>query len=75
MEAPKDAFNAKSAAEKRSEYKPSDLINDTVKGGAITGLAGLAYASVRNALTKQNTGARGVFTKYGSNVVTFGGCT
>ena len=53
-------------------YHPKDSLSAAVKSTAITGLAGLFAASIKNAMTKEKVGAWTVFTRGGSTIGTFG---
>lgn len=60
------------APAEEKHYHPVDAVNAAIKGTALVGGAGLLVASIQNTLTKQNTTAFGVFTKFGRTVATFG---
>jgi hypothetical protein len=54
------------------DYQPHDSLGDAVKATLVTGGAGLFISTRQNTLTKQNTGAWGVFTRSGSTIGVFG---
>ncbi|KAL9094850.1 MAG: hypothetical protein Q9165_002799 [Trypethelium subeluteriae] len=54
-------------------YHPRDAISSTVKTTAVTTLAGTTASAIQNTLTKQNVGAMGIFTRYGSTIAVFEG--
>ena len=59
----------------RPETKPyvfKDAVGSALRTTAVMGGIGLFFSSVQNTLTKQNTTAWGVFTKFGGTTVTFG---
>lgn len=60
------------APAEEKHYKPVDAVSAAVKGLGVVGGAGLLVASIQNTLTKRNTNAWGVFTKFGGTVATFG---
>ena len=53
-------------------FHPRDAVTETAFVTAVTGTAGLTLAAVENALRKENIGARGVFTRSGGTIVSFG---
>ncbi|KAK0725438.1 hypothetical protein B0H67DRAFT_598690 [Lasiosphaeris hirsuta] len=53
-------------------YEPQDALGNSVKSGILLGGAGLAVAALQNALSTQNHGAWGVFTRGGGTIFTFG---
>ena len=58
--------------QRTDDYHPKDALGHAVKAVAITGGAGLFISTIQNTLTKQNTGAWGVFTRSGSTIGIFG---
>jgi len=54
------------------DYHPKDAIYPSIDAAAKLGFIGFGVASVRAALTKQNIGIFGAFTKYGSTPLAFG---
>jgi hypothetical protein len=55
-----------------ASYHPKDAVSAGIKGTAVVGGAGLFAAAVQNTLTKRNTTAFGVFTRFGGTFATFG---
>lgn len=53
-------------------YQPKDAISQTLTATMITGGAGVFVSAIQNTLTKQNTGALGIFTRSGGTVANFG---
>ena len=53
-------------------YVFKDAVSGALRTTAVMGGVGLFFSSVQNALTKQNTTAWGVLTKFGGTTVTFG---
>ena len=53
-------------------YQAQDAIGMGFHAAMLTGGAGLMISAVQNSLTKQNVGAMGVFTRYGSTTTAFG---
>jgi hypothetical protein len=62
--APEEAFEG--------PYQPKDAYGSAVKFATITGGAGAFISTVQNTLMKQNIGAMGVFTRFGSTTAVFG---
>jgi hypothetical protein len=58
--------------QRTDDYAPKDTISNTIKATAVTSGAGLFISTIQNTLTKQNTGAWGVFTRTGSTIGVFG---
>lgn len=58
--------------EEEPAYQPKDAVKELIKAASITGAAGVLYAAVQNTLTRQNIGALGVFTRFGSSIGLFG---
>lgn len=56
-------------------YHPKDTVSETIKATMVTGAAGLMVSAVQNSLARQNIGAWGVFTRTGSQIAVFGGCS
>ncbi|KAF2665074.1 hypothetical protein BT63DRAFT_429023 [Microthyrium microscopicum] len=54
-------------------YHPKDAIGTAVQGGLTTGVVGAIASGVQAALTKQNIGILGTFTKYGGTTAVFAG--
>jgi hypothetical protein len=54
------------------DYQPHDALGNSIKATLVTGGAGLFISTIQNTLTKQNTGAWGVFTRTGSTIGVFG---
>lgn len=52
-------------------YHPQDALGQSARAAAITGAAGLFLASVQNTVAKENIGAFGVFSRFGSTVGLF----
>ena len=59
-------------ANEQAVYHPKDAIAFTTSTTFQIGMAGLAVAAVQNALRKENIGAKGVLTRSGGTIVTFG---
>lgn len=59
-------------SEGHREYHRKDAIGPTVKAIGVTGSAGIFVASIQATLTRQNIGALGAFTRYGTTIATFG---
>ena len=53
-------------------YHPQDAIGETIKAAGLMGGAGFAISAIQNSLSRQNIGALGVFTRYGSSIGYFG---
>ena len=53
-------------------YVFKDAVGSTLQTTAAMGAIGLFFSSVQNTLTKQNTNAWGVITKFGSTTTNFG---
>ena len=53
-------------------YKPKDALGNMVSVTMIMGGAGLTLSAIQNALTRQNVGAWGVFTRTGGSIGLFG---
>ena len=53
-------------------FTPKDAISTTLSAAKLTGGAGLLVAAVQNTLLRENIGAFGVFTRFGSTVALFG---
>ena len=53
-------------------YVFKDAVGGALRTTAVMGGVGLFFSSVQNTLTKQNTTAWGVLTKFGGTTVTFG---
>ena len=62
---------AETLDQRTDDYHPKDALGHAVKAVAITGGAGLFISTIQNTLTKQNTGAWGVFTRSGSTIGIF----
>jgi len=58
--------------QRTDDYVPKDALGHAVKAIAVTGGAGLFISTIQNTLTKQNSGAWGVFTRSGSTIGVFG---
>ena len=56
-------------------YEYKDAVGGALWTTAVMGGVGLFVSSVQNTLTKQNTTAWGVLTKFGGTTVTFGTCS
>jgi hypothetical protein len=54
-------------------FHPKDAISTSFDAAKLTGGAGLLVAAVQNTLLRENIGAFGVFTRFGSTVALFGG--
>lgn len=59
--------------EEEAPYKAQDAIQAATKTTLITGSAGLLFAAVQNTLTRSNSGALGVFTRFGGTIGLFAG--
>lgn len=55
-------------AEAEKPYAPHDVLDETVKTGVVGLGAGFFLAAIRNAMSKRNVGAFGVFTR-GSPII------
>jgi len=49
-------------------YTPQDALSRSARSAALTGAAGLFIASVQNTVAKQQVGAFGVFTRFGTTI-------
>jgi hypothetical protein len=49
-------------------YQPQDALGRSARSAAITGAAGLFIASVQNTVAKEQVGAFGVFTRFGTTI-------
>jgi len=56
----------------RHDYQPKDAVREAGKGALVIGGGGLFAAALVNALSKQNVGPWGVFTRGGGMIGTFG---
>ena len=56
-------------------YEPEDALSQSVRSATYTGSAGLLLAAVQNTLSRENVGAFGVFTRFGSTIALFGTCS
>ncbi|KAG6012669.1 hypothetical protein E4U41_005257, partial [Claviceps citrina] len=56
------------ASESEKQYAPHDVLDETVKTGAIGLGGGFFLAAIRNAMSKRNVGAFGVITR-GSPII------
>ena len=65
-------WRAEVEEEDKPMYKPKNALSDLVSVGVIMGATGLTLSGVQNALTRQNIGAWGVFTRTGGTIVLFG---
>jgi len=54
-------------------FTPKDAISTSFDAAKLTGGAGLLVAAVQNTLLRENIGAFGVFTRFGSTVALFAG--
>jgi hypothetical protein len=54
-------------------FQPRDAISTSFSAARLTGGAGLLVAAVQNTLLRENIGAFGIFTRFGSTVALFGG--
>lgn len=54
-------------------YTPKDAVQASLDATKLAGGAGLLVAAVQNTLLRENIGAFGVFTRFGSTVALFGG--
>ncbi|WPG98038.1 Hypothetical protein R9X50_00082200 [Acrodontium crateriforme] len=52
-------------------YHPKDAIAAAIKATLVTGSAGLFISTVQNTLSKQNVGAFGVFSRFGSTTAIY----
>lgn len=55
-------------------YQPQDALGSAIKNTIAVGTAGLFVAAVQSTITKDNVGALGVFSKFGSTTAMFGWC-
>lgn len=53
-------------------FHPQDAIGGAVKNGTMLGGAGLFLAAVQNTMAKQNLGALGIFSRFGTTTALFG---
>jgi len=53
-------------------YQPQDALGAATRASVLTGTAGLFLAAVKNTVTKENVGAFGVISRFGSTVGVFG---
>lgn len=53
-------------------FAPKDAISTSLAAARLTGGAGLLVAAVQNTLLRENIGAFGIFTRFGSTVALFG---
>jgi hypothetical protein len=56
------------AADDGPVYQPQDALGRSARSAAITGAAGLFIASVQNTVAKEQVGAFGVFTRFGTTI-------
>jgi hypothetical protein len=52
-------------------YHPKDALGPAVKAGLTTGVVGAIFSGIQSALTKQNIGPLGAFTRYGGTTAIF----
>jgi len=73
MEPAEPAAAAAALAENENApvYIPTDAIAASISSAAMTGGAGLLLAAVQNTLQRENVGAFGVFTRFGSTIALF----
>lgn len=53
-------------------FEPQDAVGKAVSATMVMGLAGFTVSAIQNALTKQNVGAWGVFSRSGRIITLFG---
>lgn len=53
-------------------YQPQDALGAATRAVVLTGTAGLFLAAIQNTVTKENVGAFGVISRFGSTVGIFG---
>jgi len=53
-------------------YHPEDAIEKSIRSATMTGGAGLLLAAVQNTVARENIGAFGVFTRFGTTTALFG---
>lgn len=53
-------------------YQPQDALGAATRAVVLTGTAGLFLAAIKNTVTKENVGAFGVISRFGSTVGIFG---
>jgi len=53
-------------------YEPRDALGAATRAATMTGGAGLLLAAVQNTIAKENIGAIGVFSRFGSTIGLFG---
>jgi hypothetical protein len=53
-------------------YHPQDAVRQAGITAAITGGSGLAAAAIKSAMSPQNIGALGAFTRFGSTIAVWG---
>lgn len=49
-------------------YHPQDALAKSARAAALTGAAGLFFASVQNTVAKEQIGPFGVFTRFGGTI-------
>jgi hypothetical protein len=52
-------------------YHAKDALGPAVKAGMTTGVVGVMFSGIQSALTKQNLGPMGAFTRYGGTAAIF----
>lgn len=63
---------AETLDQRTDDYHPKDALGHAVKATLVTTTAGAFVSTIQNTLTKQNTGAWGIFTRSGSTIGIFG---
>ena len=67
-----DRLRRSMATKDEQQYHAKDALTPALKTIGVTGAAGLFVASIQATLTRQNIGALGTFTRFGTTITTFG---
>jgi len=60
------------ASEEHHQYHPKDAIAFTTESAMIVGGFGALFSGIQNTLARQNVGAMGFLTRFGSTTAVFG---
>jgi hypothetical protein len=60
------------APHEEHSYHPKDAISVATEAGLIVGGFGALFSGIQNTLARQNVGAKGFITRFGSTTTVFG---
>jgi hypothetical protein len=60
------------ASDEHHSYHPRDAISVATEAGLIVGGFGALFSGIQNTLARQNVGAKGFITRFGSTTTIFG---